>query len=87
MVFDELAALALAVSETRSEVRMASAPGVATAALLVGAPLLYLAVQLSGGRITSLISSSQQRVTTMLGLGLFLVGCIWALLVLRRSQS
>ena len=87
LVFDELAALALATAETRSEVRMASAPGLATAALLIGAPVVYLTAQLAAGRIPELLRSPQQRVVTVLGMTLFSLGCSWALAVLWRSRS
>lgn len=84
-LFDEIGSLALAQSEIRREVRVATAPGRATALVLVGAPLVYLVGQLGGGGLTSLIASPEQRLVATLGLGLFLTGLVAAGFVLWRA--
>ncbi|MGH3649926.1 MAG: type II secretion system F family protein [Acidimicrobiia bacterium] len=73
-LFDEIGSLALAKSEIRREVRVATAPGRVTALVLLGAPLVYLFSQLGSGGISNLLASSQQRTVALAGMGLFLAG-------------
>lgn len=73
-VFDELGALALAQSEVEREVKVATAPGRATALVLMGAPLLFVANRLMSGDLATLLASPQQRVVALVGLGLFVTG-------------
>lgn len=84
-IFDELGALALAQSEIAHEVRMATAPGRATALVFIGAPLTFVLSRLSSGQAKALIASPQQRVVTLLGLGLFVVGLTIASVVAWRA--
>jgi hypothetical protein len=70
-LFDEMGSLALAKSEIRREVRVATAPGRVTALVLLGAPLTYL--------------FSQQRTVALAGMGLFLTGLGAAGLVMWRA--
>ena len=84
-IFDEIGALALAQSEIAHEVQVATAPGRATALLLVGAPVLYVSGQLGSGSLSRMLASGQQRVVALAGLGLFLSGLVLAGLVLWRA--
>lgn len=84
-LFDEIGSLALAQSEIRREVKVATAPGRATALVLIGAPLVYLFTQLGSGGLTGFLASSEQRVVAVLGLGLFLLGLTASGLVLWRA--
>lgn len=84
-LFDEIGSLAIAQSEIRREIKVATAPGRATALVLVGAPLFYLGTQLGTGGLAGFLASSEQRVVAMLGLGLFLTGLAIACLVLWRA--
>lgn len=84
-LFDEIGALALAQSEIRHEIRVATAPGRATAFLLVGAPVLYVGSRLESGALTRMLASGQQRVVALAGLGLFLFGLALAAIVLWRA--
>lgn len=84
-LFDEIGSLALAQSEVRREVRMATAPGRATAMIFVGAPLTYLTLRAASGGLGGMLASSQQRSAAIIGLGLFLVGAAGALTVTWRS--
>lgn len=86
-LFDEIGSLALSKAEIRHEVSVATAPARATALFLVGAPALYVMTRLSSGGIDSLVASSPQRIVTLLGLGLFLIGALaTALLVWRAGR-
>lgn len=84
-LFDEIGSLALAQSEIRREIRTATAPGRATALVLVGAPLFYIGSQLGSGGIDRLLASSEQRVVAVLGLGMFLLGLLAASWIVWRS--
>lgn len=85
-LFDEIGSLAIAQSEVRREVRVATAPGRATALVLIGAPVVYLLHQLSAEGLTEFLASSEQRVVAAIGLGLFLLGLLAACLVLWRAS-
>ena len=85
-LFDEIGSLALAQSEIRREVRMATAPGRATALVLLGAPLAYLLSRLASGGVTGLVATAEQRIVGLLGLGLFSLGLGIAGLVLWRGS-
>jgi hypothetical protein len=84
-LFDEIGSLAIAQSEVRREVRIATAPGRATAAVLVVAPAAYLIFQAGSGGLAGLLAESEQRLVAFLGMGLFVTGLIVALLVLWRG--
>ena len=84
-LFDEIGSLAIAQSEIRREIKVATAPGKATALVLLGAPVVYLVSQSASGRLASHLASSQQRLVAMVGLGLFLLGLSAACLVLWRA--
>ena len=84
-LFDEIGALAIAQSEISHEVRVATAPGRATALVLVGAPVFYLISRLGSGGISTYLASSEQRVVALLGFGLFVVGLVAASLVLWKA--
>jgi hypothetical protein len=84
-IFDEIGVLALSQDEVAHEVRVATAPGRATALVLVAAPLFYLLTRLGDGGLTGYLASSEQRVAATVGAGLFAVGIAGALLVLWRS--
>jgi Flp pilus assembly protein TadB len=85
-LFDEIGSLAIAQSEIRNEVRIATAPGRATALLLVAGPLFYLISRLGSGQLASYFASAEQRVAGLLGLGLFTVGLLVAVFVLWRAS-
>lgn len=84
-VFGELGSLALARAEISHEVRIATAPGRATAMVLIGAPLVFVLNRLASGEARALLASPQQRFVTLLGLGIFLAGLAVAFLVARRA--
>lgn len=84
-LFDEIGSLALAQSEIRREVHVATAPGRATAFVLVGAPLFYIAGQAGSGGVSRMLASSQQRVVALLGLAVFTVGLVAAVAVVTRA--
>ena len=84
-LFDEIGSLALAQTEVRREVRIATAPGRATALVLVAAPVTYLIFQVDSGGLAGLLAASEQRMVAGLGLGLFVAGLVVALLVLWRA--
>ena len=84
-LFDEIGVLALSQDEVGHEVRMATAPGRATALVLVGAPLFYLVSRLGDGGLTGYLASSEQRIAATIGIGLFALGVVGASLVLWRA--
>ncbi len=84
-LFDEIGSLAIAQSEIRREVSMATAPGRATVLLLVGAPILYLSTRLGSGGLSRLLESPEQRFASLVGLGLFLLGVLATVAVMWRS--
>lgn len=85
-LFDEIGSLSIAQTEVAREVRIATAPGRATALVLIGAPVFYLVSRASSGGLGTLLVSSEQRVAAAIGLGLFAVGLVWAFLVLWRAS-
>ncbi|HUG31339.1 MAG TPA: hypothetical protein VMM14_00485 [Acidimicrobiia bacterium] len=86
-LFDEIGSLAIAQSEIRREVAVATAPGRATAILLVGAPIVYVTGRAGSGNLSELLASPEQRVVTLLGLALFLGGVVVTGLILWRSAK
>lgn len=84
-LFDEIGALALAQSEVRREVRTATAPGRATALVLMAAPLFFVASRFSGDGFDTLLASPQQRYVAVFGLSLFLAGLAGVVLVVWRA--
>lgn len=85
-LFDEIASVAIAKSEIAHEVRVASAPGRVTVLIFVAAPLLYLGSRARAGGLAQLIATPEQRVTSLIGLGLVAAGLLAALLTLRGSR-
>lgn len=85
-LFEEIGALAIAKSEMSREVTMATAPGRATALVLVGSPVLYLGWQLGNGGLGELLATPEQRIVAMLGLALFFIGAALAGVVLWRAS-
>lgn len=85
-LFDEIGSLSIAQTEVSREVRVATAPGRATALVLIGAPVVYLVSQAGSGGLSTLLVSSEQRVAAMAGFGLFAAGLAWASLVLWRAS-
>ena len=86
-LFDEIGSLAIAQSEIRREVRVATAPGRATALLLVGAPIVYVTGRAGSGNFSELLGSAEQRFVTLIGLALFLGGVVVTGLILWRSAK
>jgi hypothetical protein len=84
-LFDEIGFLALSQDEVAHEVRVATAPGRATALVLIGAPLFYLFTRLGDGGLRGYLASSEQRVAASIGIGLFALGIAGASFVLWRS--
>lgn len=85
-LFHEIGSLALAQDEVRREVRVATAPGRATALLLIGAPVIYLTSRLGDQGLDEFLASAEQRIAAMIGLGLFVMGLAGAGFVLWRSS-
>ena len=85
-LFEEIGSLAIAQSEISHEVRVATAPGRATALVLVGAPVFYVMSTLGSGGISTYLASAEQRLVALLGLGLFASGLIAASLVIWRAS-
>jgi len=85
-LFEEIGSLAIAQSEISHEVRVATAPGRATALVLVGAPVFYVMSMLGSGGISAYLASAEQRLVALLGLGLFASGLIAASLVIWRAS-
>lgn len=85
-LFDEIGSLAIAQSEIRREVSVATAPGRATALVLVGAPVVYVVGQMGSGGLGVYLASFEQRVVALAGLGLFILGLGSACLVLWRAS-
>lgn len=86
-IFDELASFALAQSEIDHELRIAAAPGRATALVLVGAPFVFVVGRVASGDLWSLLSSAQQRIATLVGLGMFLLGLMIATAIGWRANT
>ncbi|MGD2060728.1 MAG: hypothetical protein PVF87_07685 [Acidimicrobiia bacterium] len=86
-LFDEIGSLALAQAEIKREVRTATAPGRATALVLIGAPMLYVGSRLSSGELGRLFVSPQQRFVALLGLGLFGIGLTLVALIVWRAAK
>lgn len=85
-LFDEIGAIAIAQAEVSREVRVATAPARVTAAVFGGAPAIYLVAQTQSGGLAALMSSPGQRVSGLLGLGLFLTGLAAVLTILWRAS-
>jgi Flp pilus assembly protein TadB len=85
-LFDEIAAMAIAQTELRREMRVATAPARATAGVLLGAPMAYLGWRLASGDLLALLAAPQQRGPALAGLSLLLIGMIVAALTLRRAR-
>lgn len=85
-VFDEIGTLALARAEVDREVKVASAPARATAALFVLGPAVYVLVQVRSGGLALLLSDPAQRTAALAGLGLFASGVAVAAAIFWRSR-
>jgi hypothetical protein len=86
LLFDEVGSMSLASSEIRREVRTAMAPARATALVLCGAPLVYLAGRATSGTLASTLASSPQRLAALIGLGLFGLGLSITALIVWRAE-
>lgn len=86
MLFDELGSYVMALDDVRHEVAMATAPARATAALLIGAPVVYTVASLSNGELRALLAVPAQRIAALTGLVLFAVGLAVATMVLWRAR-
>ena len=84
-LFDEIGSLSLAQAEIRREVRTATAPGRATALVLIAAPVFYVVSRLTSGSFDRLFVSPYQRYATLLGAGLFVLGLTAVTLIVWRS--
>lgn len=87
LLFDEIGSFALARAEIDSEVRVAVAPGVATAALLIGTPLFFLVTQVQSGQLARVLATPGSGVAALLGLGLFGAGSLIAGIIVFRTRS
>lgn len=85
-LFDEIGSLAIAQNELEREVRIATAPARATAAIFLLAPAAYLFYQARSGTLTGLFVAPGQRTAAILGLSLFLAGIAAAGAVVWRSR-
>lgn len=85
-LFDEIGSLAIAQDEVEREVRIATAPARATAAVFLLAPAAYLLFQARSGTLSSLFAAPGQRTAAILGLSLFLAGMAAAAAVVWRSR-
>lgn len=84
-LFDEIGTLALAQSEVAREVRVASAPARATAAVFVFAPTGFLVSQLHMGGIGRLLELPGQGAVAGIGLALFVAGLLTAVVIARKA--
>lgn len=84
-LFDGIGSLALAHAEVGREIKIAAAPGKATGALFVGAPVVYLVGQAMSGSLERMLRTSQQRTVALVGLGVFLLGASIASVVIWRA--
>lgn len=85
-LFDELAALAIAQSEIAHEVRVSSAPAVATAWVFVLAPTAFVSFQTGSGGLDRLVQAPEQRIAALVGIVLFLLGLAWVTALLWRAR-
>jgi hypothetical protein len=85
-VFDELGSLALAQVEVAHEVATASAPAVATAAVLLVGPIVAVAITASRAGFDDLLAQPAQRLAALVGSGLVVTGVVVAVLMLRRVR-
>lgn len=85
-LFDEIGSLAIAQSEMRRELRVATAPARAAAMLMIGAPTVYLVGRAGAGDLAVMLESSQQRIAVAIGLGLFMIGAVSASVVVWRAS-
>jgi hypothetical protein len=85
-LFDELGVLALAQVEVAHEIATATAPARATGVVLLLVPLAAIASVTVTGRLGGYLSTSEQRVSAVIGLSLVMVGIGWAWAILRRSR-
>ncbi len=85
-IFTEIGTLALAQSEVDREIRVATAPARATAAVFVIAPTVFLLFQARSGALATLLAGPAQRTAGLIGLGLFLAGTATASLIFRKTK-
>ena len=83
-LFEELGDVALATVELSEEVRVATAPARASALVLIGLPLAFIAHQTSTGRIGDLLATPGQRLLALTGLALVVVGLVLSIIFVRR---
>ena len=85
-VFTELAWMAAAEREMVREVMVAMAPARATAAILIGAPLVFVVVSAGSGGLGLLLGTSPQRSVAAVGFALMGAGVGVAAWVARRGR-
>lgn len=85
-LFDELGDLALAQVEITEEIRVATSPARASAAVLIGLPVIYLVYQFGTGRIDDLVRRPLQQGLTTVGIGLVLLGTAVSFWLVRRAK-
>jgi len=85
-LFDEIGSLAIAQAQVGHEVRVASAPARATALVFVGAPTLYLFLQVRSNRLATLFSQPEQKVVALIGFALFTAGLMVAGWIAWRAR-
>lgn len=84
-LFDEIGSVALATAEVDREVRTATAPARATAAVLLVAPVGVVFYLGSAERIADYLSTGQQRLSAIAGLVLMILGLAIGALMMRRA--
>lgn len=85
-LFAELGDLALAQIEMAEEIRVATAPARASAMVLIGMPVFYLAYQFRSGRFGELLALESSRGLAGAGLVLFVLGVGTSVMLVRRSR-
>ncbi len=86
IVLTELAWMATAQREVNREITVAMAPARATAAILIGAPLVFALGSAAGGGLTALLATSAQRSVAAVGLMLITLGVGAAAWMTRRLR-
>ena len=85
-MFDELSATTIAQNEIAREVRVASAPARATAWFFVLAPSAFVAVRGASGGFDGLLAVPAQRITSAVGIALFVAGLVSVWLLIWRFR-
>lgn len=85
-LFDEIGSQALAQVEVAHEVSIASAPGRATGAVLLFAPILAIGWALTRGSLEAFVRHPAQRAAVLIGLALVGAGITLSIVILRRAR-